>query len=264
MIATLLLPLVLSAPAPLPPISAPPAVRQDDDEKPDKRDEIKALLEELKGYIGKRGDQDVEAIGVIDKLYQEFPESGKKDRAAIVKGLSKCFDVKRQESDDGVPDNKLYMASAISLGDMSPESVKVIAGWIGHKRHRKDIGLQRRLVLSLGKTEHEDGIDTLTDLLRNKDYTLQGAAAEALGMYKSHEQKVRKEIFSDVLKVMMAAYGDVVADTSGNDPIVRERWDIVQGPMTTSLQQLSGHDARKPEVWQKWWNKNKKGDWDEN
>jgi len=133
------------------------AAAQDTPELPDKREEIKVLLDELDAHIGERGEEDPQAIAVIDKLLVEFPQSGPKDREAVVDGLDGCFEVKRQESEEGVRDNKLYFAAAVALGEMAPESAPVLMNWIGHKSHRKDVPLQRRLILSLGKTRDEKG-----------------------------------------------------------------------------------------------------------
>src|SRR5262249_7409879 len=69
----------------------------------DERPEIKAMFDELVGYTKLRGEKDPEAVTVVDKLTQEFPKSGPKDRAAIVKALGDCFDVKRpKELEPGV------------------------------------------------------------------------------------------------------------------------------------------------------------------
>ena len=97
---------------------------------PDNRDEIKAATDKLSGHIGKRGKEDTEAISVIDTLVQEFEKSGPKDRSLIAKTLDKCFEQKRQESAEGVRDNKLYMAAAVSLRTMGPESAPVLMKWI--------------------------------------------------------------------------------------------------------------------------------------
>lgn len=231
----------------------------DEDEKPDKREEVKELLGRLKGHAGKRGKQDQQAIEVIDELLAEFEKSGLKDRAAIAKGIGATLKQKRQET-DGVRDNKLYVASATALGRMGPESVKPITGWIGHKTHRKDLPLQRVLILSLGKTRFEKSVDTLIDLLDNKDAMVQASAAEALANFDGSDQKVRKDAFKEVLQALMGVHNRVQADV--NDTIARERYDVIAAPMITTLQVLSGHDERRPNDWQRWWNKNKKRNWD--
>lgn len=239
----------------------PVVALQDDDEvqKPDKRPEVKELLERLKGHASKRGKQDQQAIEVVDELTQEFENSGLKDRAAIAKGIGATLKQKRQER-DGVRDNKLYLVAATALGRMGPESVKPITGWIGHKTHRKDLPLQRILILSLGKTKVEKSVDTLIDLLDNKDATVQAAAAEALANYDGSELKVRKDCFKEILQAIMGVHNSVKADV--NDTIAQQRYDVIAAPMITSLQVLSGHDERQPDKWQRWWNKNKKKNWD--
>jgi HEAT repeat protein len=234
---------------------------QDDEEeeKPDKRPEVKELLDRLKGHAGKRGKEDQQAIEAIDELTQEFEKSGLKDRAAIAKGVGDTLKQKRQEV-DGVRDNKLYLASATALGLMGPESVKPLSSWIGHKTHRKDLPLQRVLILSLGKTKNEKSVGDLIDLLDNKDAMVQAAAAEAMANFDGSDQKVRKDCFKEILQVLMGVNNRVKADV--NDTIARERYDVVAAPMITTLQILSGNDERQPDGWQRWWNKNKKRNWD--
>jgi hypothetical protein len=232
-----------------------------DEETPDKRPEIKEMLATLKGHIGKRGTEDREAVGVIDQLLQEFPQSGPKDRAAIVKGLSKCFEVKRQDLDDGVKNNQLFLASAVALGEMGKDATKTLEKWIGNKKHRKDIQLQRRLILSLGKTKDVGAVKKLLDLLNDNHNIIVGATAEALSQFEEAPQKVRKEIFNDLLKMMMTT--KAMKDANASDIVAREKWDVIAAPIITTLQAMSGHDERKPEEWQRWWNKNKKKDWDE-
>lgn len=231
-----------------------------DGEKPDKREEIKELLSVLKGHAGKRGKEDQEAIEVIDTLNIEFENCGAKDRKDIVKGLSLCLKQKRQASKEGVFDNKLFIAAAVALGNMGPESAKPLISWIGHKTHRKDVPLQRWLILSLGQTQTKAAVEPLIDLLSHQKAGIQAAAAEALGGLQGLEQKKRKDVFNSILKVVTALKGRVDGDV--NDTIARERYDVIKAPMITALQLLSGHDERNPDDWQRWWNKNKKKDWD--
>ena len=263
MLTTLIL-LTLSTPS-IPataPAPAPPVVSlQDDEELPDKRPEIEEILDALKGHIGQRGREDTEAVALIDKLVQEFPQSGPKDRKSIVDGLGKCFDQTRKELDGGVLDNKLMIAAAVALGEMGESATKTIEKWIGNKKHRKDVALQRRLILSLGKTKDTDGIKTLLKLLDDKDSVIIGASAEALANFSEAPQKMRKDVFNELLKLLMTT--KALMDGDAGDITSRERYDVVAAPIITTLQALTGHDERKPESWQRWWNKNKKKDWDE-
>ncbi|MFT4541651.1 MAG: hypothetical protein ACI841_003842 [Planctomycetota bacterium] len=236
---------------------------QVEDPKPDKRPEIKETLTQLKKYIGNRkGEQDHDAIGLIDTLINgEFQQSGPRDRKDIVKQLSACLKVKRNTSKEGVRDNKLYLAAAVAMGKMGPESAKELKSWINHKTHRQDLALQRELILSLGKVKEGKSIEFLIDLLTHQRPEVQSAAAEALGYFDDSKNKVRKDIFEEVLKVLGGAKTDVNSDV--NDTVARERYDVIEAAMITTLQVMSGQDLRDPEQWQRWWNKNKKDDWDE-
>jgi len=244
---------------PAPPAAARPVLVQDDD-VPDKREDVKLMLAELEKHAKQKGEEDADAVAVIDQLYQVFPECGPKDRKSIVKGLRATFDQKRKPNDDGVWDNTLWMAAAQALGDMGPESVKPISELIGHKKHRDNVPLQRRLILALGKTKDPAAEETLTDLLKDPDAVIQGAAAEAIGEFDGAELDLRKELFEELLKLIMSVKSKVDADPL--DTIARDRYNVIAGPIITSLQRLSGHDERDPDEWQRWWNKNKKEDWD--
>ncbi|MBM3988906.1 MAG: hypothetical protein FJ294_13230 [Planctomycetes bacterium] len=239
---------------------APPLALQGPAPTPaDGRPEVKALCEQLGGHASKRGKEDSEAISVIDKLVQEFAASGAKDRAAIVKQLDKCFMEKRQEDKDGVRENKLFLAAATALGEMKPECVPVYLKWIGEKSHKKDIPLQRLLILKLGKTKHETGRKPLIDLLNDENAKIQAAAAEALGEFADASQEVRKSTFEALLKLLMSTKGQV--DSNVNDLIARERYDTIAAPTATALGRLSGQRDLSPEEYQRFWNKNKKEEW---
>jgi hypothetical protein len=233
---------------------------QDPAPTPDKRPEVGTLLDKLKDHAGKMGKEDKDAVAVIDQLNEEFKKSGPKDRALIVKGISKCFEQTRMEKDGQPPDNQMFIAAAAALGQMGPDSTEALMGWIGHKALRKDTAVQHRLILSLGQTKDKKGIKTLGLSLENKTPALVGAAAEALGEFKDSELATRKEIFEDLLKILMSAKN--AKDGNINDTIARERYDVVAAPIITSLGKLSKHDERDPDKWQTWWNKNKKADWD--
>ncbi len=265
MMNTLLLTVALGAPpATQPPPPTPLLAVQDDEEeikkRPDKRAEVKELVETLDDHAGARGKEDQEAIAVVDLLLGEFKVSGPKDRASIVKEIASCLKEKRKEI-EGEPDNKLYIACAVALGEMGPESVKPLQSWIGHKQHRRDLILQATLIRSLGKTRDLKASKTLMDLLTHKDAEVQAAAAEALGNYVEVKQDLRKKIFEAILKELTSTYN--AANSDVNNTIARERRDQISAPMITTLQALSGHDERDPNKWQRWWNKNKRSNWDE-
>ena len=258
MLLLALLLVVAGAPAPVPATVSPTALLQD---KPpvDERPEVAALITKFGEHCSKRGKEDKEAIEVIDSMVVEFRSAGPKDRAAIVKALDRAFMEKRQEDETG-RQNGLFLASAEALGHMAPESVKVLLTWIGHKTHRKDIALQRALILKLGGTKAPEGLEPLCKLLDDKDAQIQSAAAQAIGEYESIELKQRKVAFEDLLKILMSVKGQV--DSDPNDTIARERYDIIAAPITTSLSRLSKHQESDPQEWLRWWNKNKKEDWD--
>jgi hypothetical protein len=232
-----------------------------DEPLPDKRPDIAEMIAKLDADVAKNtptGDND--AVADIDKLYQEFPKCGPKDRASVVKALSKCFEAKRKEAEEGVPNNKMHIAAARALGDMGPESTKPLVGWVGHKNFRKDLVLQRYLLLSLGKTRDKDGLKTLVVNLENKDASIVSAAAEAMGDFAESDQATRKEVFDALLKPLMSAKSQ--ADVVSTDQIAKDRFDIIKAAIITSLGKLAKHTEQDPDEWQRWWNKNKRADWD--
>lgn len=262
MITTLLL--ALLSPGPVAHTGVAPAPREtsyQDEEFPDKRPEVKEWLAQLKGHVGKRGAEDREASALIEKLTEEFQKSGEKDRASIAKEVAKCLDARRKELKEDVPDNALKLATAKALGAMAPESVRALSSWVDHKKVRDNLELQRRLVLSLGETKDEDATKALLDMLDHHQPTLVGAAAEALGNFTAFKQKERKKLFEELLKALMTARGKVDADPTDN--IAREWWNVVSAPLMTAMTVLSGHDAKNAQDWQRFWNKNKRLNWDE-
>jgi hypothetical protein len=47
------------------------------------------------------------------------------------------------------------------------------------------------------------------------------------------------------------------------DPEIERRYEILEPALLTALAKLSHQKARGAEQWQQWWNKHKRGNWDE-
>ena len=253
-LSTLLLAVSLAAapaPAPRPRLQDEPIV--------DDRPELKGLFTTLQGHLSKKGVEDEQARTILDKLVQEFPQSGPKDRAAIVKEVAGCFDVKRpKELQEGVPDDRIFLSSAVALGTMGPESVKPLLEQLGGKDHKKNIRLQVEIAHSLGKTKSPDAVKPLLSLLKHKDSPMQAAGAESLGNYLEAPLDTRKVIFEELLKTLM---DQMIKKQDITDTEAMDRWNVISGPIITTLQKVSGHNETDPELWQRWWNDNKKKEW---
>ncbi|MDA1265255.1 MAG: HEAT repeat domain-containing protein [Planctomycetota bacterium] len=240
---------------------APSVLAADDDERPDDRPEIETLLETLEDRVGKsaRDDpKDREAVQLIESLAGQYESSGDNDRGDIVRGLDRVFLAKRRADRDGKRETGLFIAAAKALGKTGDDGAKRLLRWIGNPKHRQDVALQRELVLALGATRSDDAVKPLADLLGEDVPQIVGAAAAALGNFDGKDQKVRKSLFEDLLK-KMESYRE---NARGNDSTAQALWGALRGPGNQSLGKLSGARQNDPESWRRWWNKNKRLDWD--
>lgn len=236
-------------------------------EKPDKTEEIKKLCADFEGLITQRGKKDDDACKLIDQMLTKFEHAGPKDREAIVGALAKSFDQKRvpneEEGEDAAKVYKLYTTAVVAMSRMGPESVKPLQKLIGDRGHKANLDLLRHAILSLGKTKDPGSVAFLLDLRNHKDNVLVASAAEALGNYGELALEKRKQVFEDLLKVLMALKVEVDQAQAGGSPDndKAERYQTISGPILGTLQRLSGHEEREPEKWQAWWNNNKKKKW---
>jgi HEAT repeat protein len=264
MLSALLL-LLSAAPIPSSIVDAAAPARsaaQDPAPLPDKRPEIEKMLEEFKAHIDKKGVEDRDAIETIDKLLPEYKNCGPKDKASIVKELSKVFDLRRAEEKEGVPNVNLFIAAGAALGEMGPESSKPLVAAIDNKNLKKLPAVRHRLIISLGKTKDvKDALDPLINLLQDKDAVLVNAAGDALGEFATTDLLSRKKAFEALLKVLTAAFD--TKEANANDTTARDRYDTIAPAIITSLGKLAKHDERDPNKWRDWWNKNKAKNWDD-
>lgn len=227
----------------------------------DNRPEVATLAKHFRiKLMTKNGEGDEEALADFGQLARMWKRMGPKDRKLVLKRADGAFKVKRKPLDDGDPNDRLYLGMAELLGQCGPESSEVLMDWIGHKRFRDNNGLQRRLILSLGETRSEDGVEFLVDLLTHEEPVVQGAAGEALGEYREASEEVRKEAFEAILKQIVPLHNEMLNPPV--DPFTRERYETVSAAMVTTLQRLSNHTETDPPQWQHWWNKNKKLPWE--
>lgn len=228
---------------------------------PDRREEVDDLVERYEDLIDDRGKHDEAAIALLGELEHEYARSGRRDRADLLDAVERTFRERRGTLPDGSFDDGLYLAAATTLGSMGPESADPLEDLIGKSGLRDNLRLQRELILSLGRTEVLKMVDTLTDLLTHHQPTLQAAAAEALAQFEGADGEVRKEAVKELVEALMYQQGQRDNDLAWNEE-VRWRYDIIVGPITSTLQILTGHEEWDAHAWQRWWNKNKRSKWD--
>lgn len=236
---------------------ASPAGRQEDE-----REDVRELLGELDEHVGRKGEADEAAIGVLDRLLVLYPELGSKDRRAIVEAAAECVTVRRtRELEPGVADERLHLAAAVALGEMAPESVEALVDLLRERRLRRNLEVRAEIARSLGKTRDPRGVDPLLDLLGEDEPELIGAAATALALQRKAPQEMRKEIFEEVLERFLEER-EALEKEGEDDPAAQRRWAALSGPMIEALQRLSGHQERAAAAWSAWWEENRESDWD--
>jgi len=240
--------------------SSPPSATSQDDEVPDKRPEVGALLKKLLTHTKKRGDEDAQAIQIIERLAGEFKRSGPVDKKSIVTEITRAMRVKRPVSRDGTRKRQIFLVGAGILGNMAPQSVASLVRLASDKNHKDDYAVRSAILAALGKTKDEKGVRTLSKELDEFQARVQAAAAEALGNYTNLDHKKRKAIFQDLLKLLMSAQAANQSDPNGMTS--SDRWRRVSGPCQRSMAKLSGTNAGSPNKWRDWWNDNKKRNWD--
>ncbi|MEW6071363.1 MAG: hypothetical protein AB1726_02050 [Planctomycetota bacterium] len=248
---------VLAPPSPRP----APAVQETGEVVPDDRFEVAILLDQLREQAGRLGKEDAAAIQTIDRLRAEFPRSGPHDRSDIATELHRTMRVPRRMARDGTRPRELFLAATRALAEMAPESVEHLVRLIGERNHATDYEVREAILAAVGRTRDARAVEPLLDVLDEFQARLQAAAAGALGEFTNLDQKIRKRIFEDLLKLLASTHAAQQEDPNGST--INDRWNRIAGPAQSSMRKLSGAEVDGPPAWLHWWNKNKKRDWDD-
>ena len=231
-----------------------------DDDVEDSRPQVKALKEQLLAHTKKRGDEDAQAIQIIERLSTEFKRSGPKDKKTIIAEITRAMRVKRRTARDGTRLRQIFLVGAKTLGELAPNSVDSLVRLASDRNHKEDYEVRVAILTALGKTKDKKGVKVLTKELDEFQARVQAGAAEALGQFTQLDHKGRKAIFEDLLKLLMSAQAANQSDP--NSSTSADRWRRVSGPCQRSMAKLSGANAGSANNWQRWWNKNKTRNWD--
>ena len=234
--------------------------------KPDP--EVKAKLDEFKKLIkDRKGAKDDQAIKIIDSVLTNFDKLHPKDKRDFTKALYeplKNTRVKRKPMDA-----RLFKTAVVALGQTGTNGSKYLADAFKNKRRFGDKAwrsLRAEMLKSLGKTKDKRYVKFLTDeALKNIEDTLMAAAGQALGEYADADLKLRQEISKDLIRKFVNIYENANTNLDSGD-LQRKTWEdrykAVADPWNTALQKLTKQSLRHPNDWQKFYNKNKRKNWD--
>ncbi len=234
---------------------------------PDKREEIEQLLDELKAHSKKRGAEDEACEPILERLAEEYPKSGPKDRKSILGDVADLLTIKRKELSKDIPNERLHSFAATMLGRMGEDAGPILAKHVGHKKLESKIKAHRAVVLALGVTKWEDGIKVLITALDEDRPEVRAAAAEALGNYTGMEQKARKDIVEELIKVIVPIEETLEQNqqnpgTADIEQFQRD-FDVMRAPVRATLEAMTGTTNGSFRDWNAWWNDNKRKNWDE-
>jgi hypothetical protein len=244
----------------------PSTLLQDKKKAPPKDDPaIPKSLKELEVIRkDKKGAQDAEGIGLINQMATRYPDLNKKQKKAVVKGLSQVFKAKRTPAE-----TRLLLAAGESLSKFGSEGAKELSKVCDDKRFGKKPWLQfrGRLVDFLGRPAEVGKIQKqlLDYTTRAPDDIIRANAGGTLRHYSKHGQKVRKEIASRLIKELAGIYSLSKANVDPRDTgrkTYEDTYATVSTPWMKTLTALTGQKIKDPNDWQRWFNKNKRKNWE--
>ncbi len=233
------------------------------DKVPDRLPVIAMLVDEL-GRA--RRAPPGKARGLVAELHSRFDAAGPKDRRSIAGGIAafvRDCDLSGPVERDRLLDMRREVACGAvnALARMEDEGLAELLAALGDERRAPDAAVERSLVLALGRTQSAVALPRLVGLLDHAEPSVRGAAAEALGEFSKLEGERRKDVFYELLQALLHAWEEI--ERHPFDAVGRRPYDATVAAIVTSLQRLSGHDERDPILWQRFWNKHERDDWDE-
>ncbi|PIE23727.1 MAG: hypothetical protein CSA62_06365 [Planctomycetota bacterium] len=225
--------------------------------------EVDKLLKQLKGAMrDRRGTLDAQGSSALTALIGKFDKLNQKQQRKIVKDTSLVFRATRKPAQA-----MLFLAAAEALsrfGDKGAEALMKQAdnGKFKGKEWRQ---LRKALILLLGRPALPKHAKFLIDIaVQDPDELARAAAGEALGSYAKYDQKLRKEIVKKLAIELNAIFNMKNSGQLGDraPQEAAQTFTAIQGPWMNTLSKLTGQRQKDPMLWLRWWNNNKRKNWD--
>lgn len=227
----------------------------------DNSKDVKAACDIVAKEYKNKKDRDYDNIqAVYVELETLYKDAKAADQKKIVKAIRKGFDLR-------TPDDLNYLkAAAGCLSAMGKAGCDALISAIDSKAlEPKDKSDREQIrtcneirgfvIEAVGQTKETKAIKTLCKLLWKDDAILIKSTAISLGSYSDLEQKDRKPIVEELVKVY--AYLEAQSAANPKKPHFRERLIAVEVSFNESLKMLTLQSFESAPDWQNWYNNNK-------
>ena len=218
--------------------------------------EFDQALEGLKTAQKEKSDPDqIHFATEIGKLWEKADDKQRKTAFGLI-GKNLRF-IKNQEILDATVDVLALMTGGPKDRD-AEMATKILVVETSKKTTEDNVTYYVRVLASIGLLQTKRGAETLTKLLKDKDYDVRAGAVLALANYSDKEINERRDIVEEILKMYTGA------SSAANDPrdtTAKKRLEKVQGVSEATLKKLTGQEiAGGANEWWKWWNDHGKRD----
>lgn len=235
-----------------------------DKKTPPKDDpKIAEMIKAFKKVVRGKSDKDSEGARILDEFADRFKVLNKKQQKAVAKSSGGAFRARRK------PDEVvLYLSAGEALARFGEHGASELAKVVKIRRFRKKewSTMRSQMIRLLGRPADKRFIELLLDIaLKDNDEQARGKAGEALGHYSGYSQGTRKKIVEKLVKTLEEVYSSSKSNLDPNDldrATWVQRYAAIQDPWMKTLSRMTGQSIKDVQAWTKWWNKNKRSNWD--
>jgi hypothetical protein len=224
------------------------------DEEPTASEKAEDFAKEFKkGYKKMTSAEQMEAVDKLVAFYTDKNVDEKGAKKAILEGLSKTATVR---------DKSVVAHTMKKVAALGEDAVKLVLPTLNRELGQKapDENVYETALGTLAKiaSENKMVIKTLTKLLKDKENEIVGLAARTISGYAQSSGKVRKELFEEVLKATEGVY----SGAQSQNQTLERKWNVIGDDVNDALSKLAHVKLSDPAVARKWFNDNKKKNWD--
>jgi hypothetical protein len=224
------------------------------DEEPTLSEKAEDYAKDFKKRLKKMTSAEVmEGVDQLVAYYVNEKVDDKGAKKAILDGLAKST---------GVRDKTVVAHTMKKVADIGEDSVKLVLPTLNRELAQKapDENVYETALGTLRKIASENKlvIKTLTKLLKDKENEIVGLAARTISGYEKASGRTRKELFEEVLKAVEGVY----SGAQSQNQTLERKWNVIGDDAVDALSKLAHVKLADPAVARKWFNDNKKKNWD--